>query len=362
MYPKVIANRYGTSSNIEFHRDNYYYGDDHDYQDRYEYYNFYIYEVDGIGYSYKLKSSDKSPKEQIVIHYNPKDPKDAYKSSEILLGLYAIALLFLIVLLVFFFKKEKKLFKDSNFWVYFLLFIPFIVSMYYTATLLYKLVAFDQTKAEYYSSKKYNVVNKNETKYEIEYCYYVDNVRYIIVRNLARNLDKSEINIMYNKNNPEDSVIGSKSDYIIYFSISLGVFVLFSWSFISNIKSMPKYQKIKYSRESICIGDDCKADEYTIIIKGDNTLKDFVEVLINGGNGNNWPLATYGEKTHWVIKSNIGVLAEAFIIDEKENWKIKGKKYSTNTLLKDLPIEEVFAVRYSTYVKKEKRQKDDKNN
>ena len=102
--------------------------------------------------------------------------------------------------------------------------------------------------------------------------------------------------------------------------------------------------KIKYSRESVCMGDDVNAGEYIITLNNKATLNDLIEILIHGGNGNERPLAFTGSSTHWIIQSNIGVLAEVSV-DENYNWITKYFDYKKEVLLKDLKIEYIRGLR-----------------
>ena len=109
MYPKTIAYYSSTSNDVKHIRDDYYYDDDHDYQDRDEFTHYYTYTIEGKNYSYEKKSSDKYPKEEIVIHYNPNNLYEASEGNIILLVIYSIILLlFIFGICLFIFSKEKN--------------------------------------------------------------------------------------------------------------------------------------------------------------------------------------------------------------------------------------------------------------
>ena len=65
---------------------------------------------------------------------------------------------------------------------------------------------------------------------------------------------------------------------------------------------------IRYNRRSVCMGDDVQNGIYKIDMPSDSTLKDLIDVILNGGNGNSWPVPQMSE-IGWIICSNIGVLA-----------------------------------------------------
>jgi hypothetical protein len=64
---------------------------------------------------------------------------------------------------------------------------------------------------------------------------------------------------------------------------------------------------IRYNRRSLCAGDDVYNGIYDIEMPDDAVLKDLIEILIYGGNGNDWPLAHNHDG--WLICSDIGGIA-----------------------------------------------------
>lgn len=100
--------------------------------------------------------------------------------------------------------------------------------------------------------------------------------------------------------------------------------------------------KIKYTRKSVCMGDDVNCGTYTITFNNKTTLEDLINNLIKGGNGNDWPLAYTGSSTFWNIDSNIGKLGELYI-DETDEWCIN-YNYPKDSLLKELGIEYVKGI------------------
>ena len=60
------------------------------------------------------------------------------------------------------------------------------------------------------------------------------------------------------------------------------------------------------------MGDDAGNGEYTIEMPDSAKLGDLMKVILHGGNGNGWPIPYTGANSFWVIKSNIGNLADIF--------------------------------------------------
>ena len=94
--------------------------------------------------------------------------------------------------------------------------------------------------------------------------------------------------------------------------------------------------KIKYTRRSVCMGDDVNAGDYILKLPNNATLSELMEKIINVKTERS--LAFTGSSTDWIIKSNIGNLAE-ITVDEKYNWVIKYFNYKPNDKLKKLKIE-----------------------
>ena len=57
------------------------------------------------------------------------------------------------------------------------------------------------------------------------------------------------------------------------------------------------------------MGDDVYRGIYKIEMSDDATLGDLIEVLLNGGNGNDWPIPQTSA-TGWSVYSDIGRLAD----------------------------------------------------
>ena len=85
------------------------------------------------------------------------------------------------------------------------------------------------------------------------------------------------------------------------------------------------------------MGDDAGNGEYTIEMPDSATLGDLMNVILHGGNGNDWPIPYTGANSFWVIKSDIGILADIFTDTEGE-WHIAYLARKENTPLKGLGI------------------------
>ena len=94
--------------------------------------------------------------------------------------------------------------------------------------------------------------------------------------------------------------------------------------------------KIKYSRRSVCMGDDANAGEYILKFDNNATLKDLIEKIINVDTDRS--LAFTGPSTEWIIKSNIGDLARV-TVDEDYEWVIEYLNHKPTDELKSLKIE-----------------------
>ena len=64
---------------------------------------------------------------------------------------------------------------------------------------------------------------------------------------------------------------------------------------------------IRYNRRSLCAGDDIYNGIYELEMPDEAVLKDLTEVLLHGGNGNDWPVPMNHDG--WLICSNIGDIA-----------------------------------------------------
>ena len=101
--------------------------------------------------------------------------------------------------------------------------------------------------------------------------------------------------------------------------------------------------KIKYIRDSVCMGDDSSRGTYIITFNNKATLEDLMNNLFKGGNGNDWPLAYTESSTFWNIDSNIGKLGEIYI-DENDKWCIN-YLYEKDSLIKELGIDSVNGIK-----------------
>ena len=101
---------------------------------------------------------------------------------------------------------------------------------------------------------------------------------------------------------------------------------------------------LTFRRKSVCMGDDAGNGEYTIEMPDTATLGDLMRVILHGGNGNDWPIPYTGANSFWVIKSNIGNLADIFTDTEGE-WHIACLACMEDTPLKNLGITWAFGDR-----------------
>lgn len=66
---------------------------------------------------------------------------------------------------------------------------------------------------------------------------------------------------------------------------------------------------IPYSRSSFCMADDINSDVYMIQMPDNTTLGGLIDILLYGGNGNDWSVPqTSG--IGWTVYSDIGGLAD----------------------------------------------------
>ena len=98
--------------------------------------------------------------------------------------------------------------------------------------------------------------------------------------------------------------------------------------------------KIRYCRDSVCMGDDAGRGHYDIELNDDATMTDLFGCLLHGGNGNDWPIAYTGADSEWLIESDIGDLGNINTDSNGEWYYIYS--FSPDTLLKDLCIEWVY--------------------
>ncbi|MDO5296725.1 MAG: hypothetical protein Q4F00_08840 [bacterium] len=105
-----------------------------------------------------------------------------------------------------------------------------------------------------------------------------------------------------------------------------------------------KNTMISFRRHSVCMGDDVNAGEYFIKMPEGSDLGALMHVVLHGGNGNSWPIPYTGANSHWVIKSNIGDLAEIYT-DGNGEWHIGYLDREDSTPLDALGIEWIFGER-----------------
>lgn len=102
--------------------------------------------------------------------------------------------------------------------------------------------------------------------------------------------------------------------------------------------------KISFRRESVCMADDVRNGEYTIILEDNATLGKLLYVILHGGSGNDWPIPYTGPNSNWVIKSDIGNLARIFT-DSNGKWHITDYCCSEDTPLKKLELTSTYGWR-----------------
>lgn len=96
---------------------------------------------------------------------------------------------------------------------------------------------------------------------------------------------------------------------------------------------------ILYNRRALCMGDDVYNGVYKIRTSDDATLGDLVEILLHGGNGNDWPIPqTSG--IGWTIYSDIGRLADVSADEKRIDYTVPD-----NARIAELKIKWVFGER-----------------
>ena len=98
---------------------------------------------------------------------------------------------------------------------------------------------------------------------------------------------------------------------------------------------------LPFNRESVSMGDDAGSGEYTIEMPNTATLGDLINVIMHGGNGNDWPIPYTGANSFWVIRSDVGDLADIYT-DEEGEWIIRYLTYDENAPLESLGITWIF--------------------
>ena len=101
---------------------------------------------------------------------------------------------------------------------------------------------------------------------------------------------------------------------------------------------------IMFRRKSVCMGDDVNNGTYTIKMPDSATLGDLLNVVLHGGYGNDWPIPYTGADSFWVIKTNIGKIADIYT-DSMGEWHIDSCDIGKDTKLSTLDIEWVFGDR-----------------
>ena len=101
---------------------------------------------------------------------------------------------------------------------------------------------------------------------------------------------------------------------------------------------------IEFHRKSVCMGDDVRNGKYIIEMPDDATLGELLNIILHGGNGNDWPIPYTGANSNWWIQSNIGNLAKIYTDNEGE-WHIEDYCCDEHTPLKELGIEWTFGSR-----------------
>ena len=93
---------------------------------------------------------------------------------------------------------------------------------------------------------------------------------------------------------------------------------------------------IRYNRRSLCAGDDIYNGIYDLEMPDDAMLKALIEVILHGGNGNDWPVPMNHDG--WLIYSNIGGIAH--VSGDKKHIEYCNEDEDTGLL--SLGIEWVF--------------------
>lgn len=78
---------------------------------------------------------------------------------------------------------------------------------------------------------------------------------------------------------------------------------------------------LTFGRRSVCMGDDAGAGKYTIAMPDDAVLGELMDVLLHGGNVNDWPIPYTGANSRWVIRSDAGELGH-IDTDSDGEWHI----------------------------------------
>ncbi|MDO4483715.1 MAG: hypothetical protein Q4C54_04580 [Clostridia bacterium] len=73
-----------------------------------------------------------------------------------------------------------------------------------------------------------------------------------------------------------------------------------------NLKGMIQVQ---YSRTAVGMGDEYMMGIYTITLPESATLSDLINTALDGGHGNDWPIAHVVGDPEWLIESDRGTLA-----------------------------------------------------
>ena len=101
---------------------------------------------------------------------------------------------------------------------------------------------------------------------------------------------------------------------------------------------------LSFRRKSVSMGDDAGNGEYTIEMPDTASLGDLINVILHGGNGNDWPIPYTGANSFWVIRSNIGDLADIYTDTEGE-WHIAYLAFGESAPLKSLGLTWIYGDR-----------------
>lgn len=102
--------------------------------------------------------------------------------------------------------------------------------------------------------------------------------------------------------------------------------------------------KIRYTRESLCMGDDVMAGIYDMEVPVDITLRKLIILLCKGGCGNSWSIPVAYHDCYWLIMTNIGAVA-IIICNHKEEICLESMDYEWDERVEALGIHTVSACR-----------------
>ncbi|MBQ9818029.1 MAG: hypothetical protein IJM59_11290 [Proteobacteria bacterium] len=106
---------------------------------------------------------------------------------------------------------------------------------------------------------------------------------------------------------------------------------------------------VRYSRESMCMGDDVYAGIYELDIPEQTTIRQLVDILYEGGYGNTWPVPIrFYHDSYWIIQTNIGAVA-IIICDHAQELHIEFPLNNQDKTIQDTGIHSVYACRPVEY-------------